>query len=77
MYLVEHRDTHGVYVRSIEEAINELHFFGYYTPTDKEEILEELEEGGYWENEEGASITKLPPETVVDPGPARQFPPIF
>lgn len=66
MYLVEHLDTRGVLCHSIDEAIAELHIFGYYTPKDKNKILKALEESGYWENKEGASITKLPPETVEE-----------
>jgi hypothetical protein len=63
MYLVEHRDTRGVLCRSLEDAITELHFFGYDTPKDKKKLIKALEKNKYWENEEGASITQLPPET--------------
>lgn len=66
MYLVEHRDTRGVLCRTIDDAITELHFFGYYTPNNKKKIIKALEKNGYWGNEEGASITKLPPETVEE-----------
>lgn len=66
-YLVEHEQA-GLCIafRTLNQAIEELQFWGHKTPKDASEIAKAIANNGFFDNGAGASITLLTAKEAID-----------